>query len=305
MYYLNNQAEFVEVDEHCNAEDARWELSEEFSIPEHQVYVVRQAGQFGRNRLDEGSLCQNGVILMLHTAQDLERVERQHGRAALLHRLKTTWARLYPTHGGAPDLSDTAYSGICFTPDARWQVNGVTFIGAPDRIRGWEDEEGNDLFFPYGIELCCRPRDAHGPHDQFRLSITARTISIGDYLVDLDMGEQAHSERLQMETVGYRGWLQWLLDVGFVNRDPLATPVEPRDLAALIDQIAVWNADAQFPQYTTQMRTYQKEDWPESLVRLHAQAVRGLANFHEALWERHRAYIREQLRANLLEETGD
>ena len=302
MYYLNNQAEFVEVDEHCNAEDARWELSEEFSIPEHQVYVVRQAGQFGRNRLDEGSLCQNGVILMLHTAQDLERVERQHGRAALLQRLQMTWARLYPAHGGAPQLTDTAYSGICFTKDARWQVNGVTFIGAPDRIRGWEDEQGEDQFFPYGIELICRPHDAHGPHDQFRLSITARTLAFGNYLVDVDMGEYAHYERLQIDTLGYRHWLCWLRDVGLVNRDPAEAPQEPRDLAALIDQVSIWNADAQFVQFTTQMRSYQKEDWPDFLVRLHAQAVRGLNIFHEALWERHREYIREQLRRDLLEE---
>lgn len=102
MFYLNEQAEFIPVDANCNEEDARWELSEEFSTTEHQVYVVVQAGQFGRNRLEVGSLCQNGVIMMLHTASDLERVEREHGRAALLRRLQMTWARLYPAHGGAP-----------------------------------------------------------------------------------------------------------------------------------------------------------------------------------------------------------
>lgn len=127
-------------------------------------------------------------------------------------------------------------------------------------------------------------------------------IGFGNYIVDIDMGEQAHSERLQMETLGYRSWLHWLRDVGFVNRDPAEAPEERRDLETLIDQISIWNADAQFEQYTSQMRAYQKDDWPESLVRLHAQAVRGLNNFHEALWERHREYIREQLRKNLLGE---
>lgn len=305
MKYLNEEAEFVDVDDRCNAEDALWELSEEFSTPIHQVYVVRRAGVYNRTKLSEGSLCQNGVILMLHTAEELAKVAERHGEAAVQRRLQMTWDRLYPAHGGAPQLTDTGYSGICYTPDARWQVNGVTFIGGPDRIRGWEEEDGTDRFFPYGITLCCRPRDAFGPNDQFRLSITARVITLGKYVIDVDMGEQAHSERLLCETTGYRPWLRWLCDVGLVNRAPEEEPSEPRDLEALIDQIAVWNADAQFQQYTTQLMQYQQEDWPQELVRLHGKAKRAMHEFHEALWDRHRSHVREQLRAVMLEDTGE
>ena len=295
VFVLNDEFEFCPTTVEAPTTEPLWRLSETYSQPGRQVYeVVRAADKWGIG-VEVGSLCQNGVILQFHLVQRLLRLA-EHDHQAIADLLEKRWTELQPTNGDAPLIEHTEHEGVCFTRDARWVAGGVTFIGGPDRIRGFVDD-GEDYYFPHGLQLACPNGAAHQAARMFQESIAARHLVWGSYVLAVSMGDAQKSAWLDTRTGGWLPYLHWLRNYGLAGSEALEGTepalVDPAELCRLI---AVWNADARYKEYCITLPRYNPEEWAPVLADKLAD-VRALTDeFNQLLWEHHRAEVEQCLR---------